>query len=144
MRLCPVAGDSSVPTSAAAAWLRYAMQRSSWRGSLAPSSDSVPLCGHKSVTKWLVKPGLQLWCVIMVAKSSQAVLVNQAVRVGRLAGSSALPIPCTTADKAVQPPGAGDAFTPLPKVLSADTARSCARRGRQIWPDILSQILSHG
>lgn len=47
-------------------------------------------------------------------------------------------------DKAVQLPGGRDALMPLTKVLSADTARSCARRGRQIWPDILSQILLCG
>lgn len=47
---------------------------------------------------------------------------------------------CTAPDKAVQPPG-GDAFMPLLKVLSADTACSCPWKGRQIWPDILSQIL---
>lgn len=119
------------------------MQRSSWRGSPAPSSYSVPFCGHESVTSWLVKPGLQLWCVIMVAKSSRAVLVNQVVRAQRLAGSSALPVPRTAADKAVQLPG-GDAFTPLLKVLSADTVRSCAQRGRQIRSDILSQVLLCG
>lgn len=43
----------------------------------------------------------------MVAKSSRAVLVNPAVRVGRVASSSALPVPCTAADKAVQLPGEG-------------------------------------
>lgn len=81
------------------------MQRSSPRGWPAPSSYPLPLCGHKSVTNWPVKPGLQLWCVIMVAKSSRAVLVNQAVRVGGLAGSSALFASCTAPDKALQPPG---------------------------------------
>lgn len=90
-------GDSSVLTSAAAAWLRCAMQRSSWRSSPAPSSCPVPLCGHKSVTNWPVKPTLELWCVMTVAKSSWAVLVNEAARVRRLAGSSALSVPCTTA-----------------------------------------------
>lgn len=135
-----MAGGSSVPTSAAAAWLRFATQRSSRRGWPAPSSYSLPPCGHKSVANWPVKPGLQLWCVIMVAKSSRAVLVNQAVRVGGLAGSSALFASCTAPDKAVQPPRR-DAFMPLLKVLSADTVCSCTWKGRQIWPDILSQIL---
>lgn len=115
------------------------------RGSPAPSSYSVPLCGHRSVTNWLVKPGLQLWCVvIMVAKSSWAVLVNQAVRVGRRASSSALLLPSTAADNAVQPPGEGGALMPLPKVFSVDMVCSCTWKGRQIWPDILSQIMLRG
>lgn len=104
---------------------------------LGLASYSVPLCGHKSVINWPVKPVLQLWCVIiLVAQSSQAVAVHQAVRAGRLAGSPALPVPCTAADKAGQPP--------LEKMLSADTVHFCARRGRQIRPDILSQILLCG
>lgn len=55
--MCTAAGDSSVSTWAAAAWLRYAMQRTSRKGSLALSGYSGPLCGHKSVTNGMVKPG---------------------------------------------------------------------------------------
>lgn len=114
-------------------------------GAHQPLPAIVSLCGHKRVTNWLVKPGLQLWCVVItVAKSSRPALVNQAVRVGRRASSSALLLPSTAADNAVQPPGEGGAFMPLPKVFSVDMVRSCTWRGRQIWPDILSRIMLRG